>query len=322
MKSLLRLGLSGHFMIMKSSSFTDFDSFVESVRDVDADMMFQNPRNRTWSIQRVNLPRVHIQLGQLGSGNIVEGQSSSSGYLLYLPLTDGCAYSANGTVVGYGSFATLEPGCEFCVATKSEHDWCTIHVPSELVEGGHGERSRSKMRCRVSPKNIGAATKFCLLVNQTISTATKHAKFESSPAAARVEEELLRIVFEVLEKPTDRYTLGRPKITRQEIIRRCQHFLEEHEGNTLTVSDLLGVAGVSGRTLRRAFNDYYGVTPVAYLQLRQLHQIHRILKAAKHDETKVSDVLFDNAIYDLGHFAARYRRLFGELPSETLITRR
>jgi len=98
---------------MESYVFHDFDAFANSVGDIDAVMMLQNPTRRRWLINRVNLAGTHVQMGRLGSGNIVEGQSWSDGYVLYLPLTDTCEYSANGTVFDKNAFMVLEPGCEF-----------------------------------------------------------------------------------------------------------------------------------------------------------------------------------------------------------------
>ena len=115
---------------MQTRSYRDFDAFASAVRDIDSVMLLQNPKQRIWSISHVDLPGIHVQLGKLGSGNIVEGQSCSDGYLLYMPLTDACTYSANGTVLDKDSFMILEPGCDFCVATKAEHDWCSIFVPT------------------------------------------------------------------------------------------------------------------------------------------------------------------------------------------------
>ena len=83
---------------MKSQTFHDFDAFVESIRDVESRMLLRNPRRRLWSISLVDLQGVHVQLGRLGSGNIAEGELQPNGYMLYMPLTDACEYSANGTL--------------------------------------------------------------------------------------------------------------------------------------------------------------------------------------------------------------------------------
>ena len=47
---------------MEYERFPDFDEFAESVRDVDARMLFQNPTRRSWAIDHLNLPEVHVQL--------------------------------------------------------------------------------------------------------------------------------------------------------------------------------------------------------------------------------------------------------------------
>ena len=158
-------------------------------------MMFQNAKCRRWTINHVYLPDTHVQLGRLGSGNIVEGQSWSNGYLLYLPLSGNCEYRANGTVVEKGSFMILEPGCDFCVATRSEHDWCSIFIPTHRFADADDEHSSStdKMICRVSTANLEAAGQFRLFVDQIMTTAAKYSKFASSPAGTHVEAELLKV---------------------------------------------------------------------------------------------------------------------------------
>jgi AraC family ethanolamine operon transcriptional activator len=113
-------------------------------------------------------------------------------------------------------------------------------------------------------------------------------------------------------------TYGRPRLARDEIIRRCKQAIEAREGERVFVGDLAAAAEVSERTLETAFNEYYGVGPVRFLQLRQLHRIHRALRAADSEPVSVTDVLVRHGEWEFGRFASRYRRLFGELPSETL----
>ena len=309
---------------MKYQCFQDFDAFAGSVRDIDSTMLLQNPTRFSWSIYHVYLPEIHVQLGQLGSGNIAEGQSWSNGYLLYLPLSDTCAYSANGTVLAKNSFMILEPGCDFCISTKAEHDWCSIFVGSdkiaatrELVEPSSGSE---KMRCRVSRPNRQLAAQFRALVSPIVTTAANYSEFESAPAARCAAAELLKVASLVIgQGQGGKLKLeGRPKLSREEIIRRSKNLLEEREGEPVLVGELAAGVGVSERTLRTAFNEYFGVGPVRYLQLRQLNQIHRALRAADPEAVTVSDVLFRHGVWELGRFARRYRRLFGELPSQTL----
>lgn len=301
--------------------FRDFDEFAESVRDVDARMLFQNPTRRSWAINRLNLPGVHLQLGRLASGNIVEGVSRPDGYLLYLPLTGDCEYAANGVVIPSHSFMVIEPGADFCVSTKYEHDWCTIVVPSDMIESGSGEDdSQEKKRCYITRPNRRVAERFLSLVRGPLGTAAAYPEFEGSPAANRAATDLLEIGKLVLREPNAERTSprGRPRASREDIIRRVMEHLEERNDGRPQVADLATAANVTERTLRTAFHEYYGVGPAGYLQLRRLHQVRRALRAADQDETMVAGVLPDHGVWEFGRFAGQYRRQFGELPSETL----
>ena len=60
------------------------------------------------------------------------------------------------------------------------------------------------------------------------------------------------------------------------------------------------------------------MSPKRYLMLRELHAIRSALRRATSSEATVTDVLSSHGIWEFGRFATRYRRQFGELPSETL----
>jgi AraC family ethanolamine operon transcriptional activator len=313
---------------MRTSHFREFDAFANSVRDVDCKMMLQNPRRHVWSLSAVDLDGIDVQIGRLGSGNIVEGQSWANGYLLYLPLTDACEYSANGEVLPRNSFMILEPGCEFCITTKSEHDWCSIFVPTARFGRG-GELAppspdTKKMKCRVTCPNRQAANSFRTAVDQTMTAAANCSQFEAAPAAALAAAELLEVASLVVGQQREGVPEGegRPRLPRQEIIRRSKKLLEERDGEPILVGELAAAADVSERTLQTVFSEYYGVGPVRYLQLRQLHRIRHALRAADPEAVSVTDVLVQHGEWQFGRFASRYRRLFGELPSETLRAKR
>jgi AraC family ethanolamine operon transcriptional activator len=95
-------------------------------------------------------------------------------------------------------------------------------------------------------------------------------------------------------------------------------FVDQHDGEYLSVEQLAAAAGVSERTLRDAFQRYFGLAPVRYLNRRTLHQVRRALKASDPSAATVTDIATQFGVWELGRFARDYRSLFGELPSETL----
>jgi transcriptional regulator GlxA family with amidase domain len=181
-----------------------------------------------------------------------------------------------------------------------------------------------KMKCRVTRPNRQAANSFRTAVDQTMIAAANCPQFEAAPAATRAAAELLKVASLVVGQQREGVPNreGRPRLPRQEIISRSKEFLEKRDGETASVGELAAAANVSERTLQAAFNEYYGVGPVRYLQLRKLHWIRHALRASDPEAVSVTDVAVQHGEWQFGRFASRYRRLFGELPSETLRAKR
>lgn len=313
---------------MHMERFEDFDAFAASVRDLDCTMMLQNPARRNWIGSVADISGIRVQMGRLGSGNIVEGQSWVDGSMIYLPLTATCKYSANGTVIEKDAFMVLDPGTDFNLSTKFEHDWCSISVPSHVLELDpdfeEPSSASDQTGCRVTRPNRHLASRFQASVRGVLATAARYPQFESSLGATVAAGDLLELGTLVLGRQQEQETEreGRLKLPRAEIIRRSKELLERRQGQYVSVAELAAAAGVCERTLRTAFNETFGVGPVRYLQLRNLHQIERALRAADPEETTVANVLARHGVWQFGRCAARYQRLFGELPSETLQAKR
>lgn len=85
-----------------------------------------------------------------------------------------------------------------------------------------------------------------------------------------------------------------------------------------TIIDICRELGVSKRTLHYAFGDYVGLSPVAYLRICRLNRVRAALAAADPLTTTVTEVAMLFGFLHLGRFPGDYKRMFGEMPSETL----
>ena len=61
--------------------------------------------------------------------------------------------------------------------------------------------------------------------------------------------------------------------------------------------------------------------PITYLRYKLLSTVRRILKHSDPAVVKIGDIAIENGFFDPGRFAAYYRALFGETPSQTLAQR-
>ena len=85
--------------------------------------------------------------------------------------------------------------------------------------------------------------------------------------------------------------------------------------------DLDGVCqslNVSRRSLEVHVLTHLGVTPHRYLRLKRLNQAYEALLRADPGTSLVKEIAANHSFLQIGRFSVEYRRLFGEMPSETL----
>ena len=103
----------------------------------------------------------------------------------------------------------------------------------------------------------------------------------------------------------------------REIVERFDEVARASVERLTSLNDLCSVAGVSHRTLNRAFRAIRGTTPTRYLHALRLSEARRTL-TSEDMVTSVTEVATRFGFRELGRFAGEYRAAFGESPSETL----
>jgi AraC family ethanolamine operon transcriptional activator len=105
-------------------------------------------------------------------------------------------------------------------------------------------------------------------------------------------------------------------------VARVLALIDDHCAGDIGMADLLRAAGVSARTLQYAFVQRFGVGPITYLKQTRLRRIQQDLLGARDDHNTVGDVAAKWGYYNGSVFARAYHKLFGELPSQTLASRK
>lgn len=116
--------------------------------------------------------------------------------------------------------------------------------------------------------------------------------------------------------------LPRPRATvnRYAILRRAEEYLRENATRPVYMDELCAAVRVSERALEYAFNDLIGISPYNYLLALRLNRVRGELLGAPLPYSVKSSALAWGFRH-LGRFSEHYKRLFGELPSETLSER-
>jgi len=143
---------------------------------------------------------------------------------------------------------------------------------------------------------------------------------------AAVRTDLLRVL---AERFTSAVSVGRRVWPRARgaaaqhtrILAGCLEYLHATQDHVVTIPELSDAVRSSRRTLTRVFAGAFEVSPARYLRLRRLNQVRAWLRHASPSRTPVTDAAMRFGFFELGRFARDYRRLFGELPSETIARR-
>lgn len=104
---------------------------------------------------------------------------------------------------------------------------------------------------------------------------------------------------------------------RYQIVRDATDFAMAHTNEPITVSDLCSRFKISRRMLNYCFLEVLNTNPVQYLRTLRLNGVRRELRETADSPQAIRDIACKWGFWHLSRFAAEYRALFGELPSET-----
>lgn len=101
-------------------------------------------------------------------------------------------------------------------------------------------------------------------------------------------------------------------------VARAEEYLLAHLCDPISRTELAELAGVSVRTLSRAFFKHHGMGPMEFLRRHRLEAARMRLLQADPGEVRVSDVALQYGFAQPSKFTSAYKAAFDETPSETL----
>lgn len=108
--------------------------------------------------------------------------------------------------------------------------------------------------------------------------------------------------------------------SRPATIRRAAAYIDAHADTDIAPADIAAAAHISVRALHIGFRRHLGTTPMGYLRTLRMAHAHRDLLAADPGAgDTVSAIASRWGVHHHGRFGAAYRRIYGELPVQTLL---
>lgn len=142
------------------------------------------------------------------------------------------------------------------------------------------------------------------------------ASVPGSAERSHLEEACLRTVVEALCPASKKREPSLLSSIRADLVQRGEDQMRRQLDGFLCESDLCRELGVSGRTLRLAFQEHYGLGPIEYYRVLRLNAARRTIKNLRTDSESIASIAQTFGFHHSGKFSLYFRRLFGELPSE------
>jgi len=216
-----------------------------------------------------------------------------------------------------GPRSVIELGRDWEIATRGALEAVSFAVARDALEQTERLLSGGEEEPRSENRLVAPAVAHADALRQRIASALLAS--DLAPAGREsLRNEFLELAARLRRAPAPADAHVASGSRRRAAVRRVEEFLDAQERAVPSLAELCSVAGVSERTLEYAFQEQLGMPPGRVLRLRRLNQVRRELRAADPGTTRVTDVAMRWGFRQLGRFAADYRALFGERPSETL----
>jgi AraC-like DNA-binding protein len=247
-------------------------------------------------------------------------------YLLQFTLSGACEIeTALGTrAIGAGSLMAINPSLGYRKRWSAECAQLILRLDRRAIErriaSDLGIDCRRPPAFAFEPMEMRGALPLVRFVDSMCRDLD-----EAGPGLAHgfvrthAESTLLALVLSSLEHNYSAAYRGEDGISgpAPACVRRAEDYARAHAGAPIGVDDMALAAGVSARTLHRAFRTFRDTTPLAFVKTLRLDQTRQELARAAQDGRSVADVAMACGLTHLGKFARDYRARFGESPSET-----
>ncbi len=315
-------GTTGAHFSFAARTTRDADEHAESLRDWDQRYEqltpggFEGRLTDIWmggtQIFREITNQIVHQAGRAWSGAFVFGvvlDSQGEGAIQGTPLTVGGGFSLGAAP----DFQFRTPRCLDVVGIALSREWIDANG---VATGDCSLQDAAAAPPRVFRRSadldeLSAYLRELFAATEADSAALHH------PNAQRSVVSALAGVLSAAVSGDGGITHAASRDARSRLVERAKAYVLGRRETPVTVTELCEFLCVSRRTLQYCFQDVLGVNPVQYLRAIRLNGVRRELRERR-TGLRIGDVAARWGFWHFSQFSADYRRMFGELPSETL----
>jgi AraC-like DNA-binding protein len=244
-------------------------------------------------------------------------------YGFSIPLTAPFTVSSPGydQTFGQTNAHMLSPGLPFTFKCRKK---CNVLVANFFVDSMETYRERMLQETTASGQFIGPHVSLMSVTGSELYRSVVRTWVAlgvedcavNNIATQELEDDLLESFFSLAENSSATTTLV--AFPSGQALDNIEDYICDSLDAAITRDDLAAEAGISIRSLSRAFEKKYGLGPMAFVRQRRLDACFARFRGSERDATTVTEVAMSYGFWHIGKFAIAYREAFGESPSATL----
>jgi len=301
-----------------SCVFTDIDHY-EAALPADVNLLPTIPSHFRSRLTWVELPHLHVLHGREASPRLAFVKLPVLSATVIFPTHRTSSLICDGMRLEFGDAIFHSRGEHFYQRTAADCSWGAICLAPESLR----IYGRILTDEEVAPPAFGQILRLApgdrRRLLQLHAQARRIAEAEpdtlAHPEVARaLDQDLIWALVIALRN-------GRPTAEPEES-RCCRAILNELEEALIGCADrarlpeVCRALGVSARTFRACCSRVLGMSAGRFLLLRRLRHVSRALRHAGPEPKAIAEITSRHGFSGPGHFAAAYRRAFGEVPSQ------
>lgn len=308
--------------ILIEQQFASFEILAELAIAWNADFHQLDAEQYKSSIFQARIGDMLISNARLGCHVGQHGETPVGMHTFAIPDIDSSEIYWFGHTVGQDTLLVFPAHREIDVFSRPDFNIMTFSIPEEILQNLFESKGILGLEKVLGPEEKVIQSQNVLLNSLRYLLRTIPEIFRNSlnnhVLAVEIQDQILSKLIQILDdnKPESRVHQQNKRMT----LKRTLDYIHDHADadRPLRITDICKIARVSERSLQNIFKQQLGMTPKNYLTGYKLYEVHRELWRAKPNLVHVSDIANNWGFWHMGHFAADYRRMFGELPSDTL----
>lgn len=275
--------------------------------------------------RHVRTPAMSFSVMSYGAEVLIAPRELDSFFLVQIPLKgEDRLVSGKDIHLSRPGTGTIHcPGQSFSMNWSADCSKLVIRIEREALERhartllGHLPRESLRFATELDTRS-GAGCAWEMTVRHLLRSFQQHPELVAHPLMRVQFEQLIMsglLVWQPNSISSSLGQVGQAVLPRH--LKTVEDYMRAHLDAPITNEQLAQLAGVSLRTLYNSFKKFRGVTPMRYLKDLRMEKVREeLLDTGK--LRNVTTVATRWGFFELGRFAAEYRKRYGESPSDTL----